>query len=806
MSELDSPLAAMTDEPDYDDQGEADEFDVVSREVKPREDSGTLLDNLRTQIDDINLARYMSDEDLAHIGMMVVQEYRIDENSRADWLDKAEKAMRFATQDAQPKQYPFPGASAMIYPLITQATLEFAARTYPAIVQGRNVVRGIVWGNDKGTPVTIDGKRGGQPKMMTSPDGSQQPIWLVRPGEKRVRADKIAEHMSYQLLCEMPEWEPQTDQLLHQIPVIGGGARKTFRDHVENRNKSLFVSLLNLVWNYHAPSFEVAPRHTEKVILYPNQIVDLERACDDHGDEGMFLPLNYGPGGGEAETFNGQPLSQADMSDEDAPQLYIEQHRRLDLDGDGYAEPYIVTVHLRSCRVVRIVARYDEEGIKASKDGNTIYKIEPIEHYTLYPFLPSIDGGSYPMGFGQLLRPLNEGINTSLNQLFDAGHLANTGGGFISDQLGIPSGQTLFQVGKFTRVTTKGASIRDAVFPIPWPGPNTVLFQILGSLVTAAKEIAGIGNILAGDAAIANAPPTTVVALIEQGMKFYTAIAKRVFRAEKAELAKLYALNKKYITEDTEYRVGDEWRDITPEDYAQGGGVEPIADPTMTTDMQKLGRSQIVMSVASDPLINRRVALTRLLDSANIDRVEELFAAPDPQAQQAAQTAHQMAIAQAQAALGAERAKELKDQTQAFLNMALARKNANAGEEAFIESQLTYLRLHIEALNTQVKAAAVDHKFHDTGMRAAQAQAGLLADQHTQARDHAHQRVMAAMQSPAMPTGEPSGPFPVPTSAPAGPDVTGASSPDTGSPVVPPDVAGAGPSGPPSQSIPGGSE
>jgi chaperonin GroES len=46
----------------------------------------------------------------------------------------------------------------------------------------------------------------------------------------------------------------------------------------------------------------------------------------------------------------------ADQGDEDSPHLFIEQHRRLDLDGDGYAEPYIVTVHLRSSKTVRIVA------------------------------------------------------------------------------------------------------------------------------------------------------------------------------------------------------------------------------------------------------------------------------------------------------------------------------------------------------------------------------------------------------------------------------------------------------------------
>ena len=795
---------------------ESEDQEVEERKPAKKPKADSLLAALIDQIDDINLARYMDDDELDRIGMLVVDEYRIDETSRADWLTKAEKAMRFATQEAQPKQFPWPGASSFIYPLITQASIEFAARTYPAIVPGRAVVKGVVWGDDNGTPVTTDGEPDGPPLMKPNAAGQMEPVWLVAPGEKRKRADRIGEHMSWQLLDEMPEWEPQTDQMLHQMPVIGGAARKTFFDPVEERNRSLFVSLLNLVWNYHAPSFELAPRHTEKVLLYPNQIIDLERTCDE-GDEdigGMFLPQNYGPsGGGDGATFNGEPIYSGKNSDVDAPHLFLEQHRRLDLDGDGYPEPYIVTVHERSGKVVQIVARYNDDGIKASDDGEMIYKIDPLEHYTLYPFLPSIDGGSYPMGFGQLLRPLNEGINTTLNQMFDAGTLANSGGGFISDQLGLPSGQTLFSVGKYTRVTTKGQAIRDSVFPLPFNGPNPVLFQILGALIQAAEKIGGIGNILSGDAEIANAPPTTVLALIEQGMKLYTAIVKRVFRAEKAELNKLYALNCKHITDKTEYKVGDECRIIQPHDYKQGGGVKPVADPTMTTDMQKLGRAQVLMSTKDEPGVNRIAILRRFYEAANIDRIDDLFAQPDEQAtaqaQQLQQQTQQMQIQMAQAQLGAERAKELKDQTQAFLNMALARKNANAQEESYIEAQLNFMRLKIEALNTTVKAAAVDHKYHATNVASANQQQQMMADDIAQGREHGHQRHMAANQAAqeaqqiaqqpmpsAQPAPAPSGDFPTPPTAPAGPDVTGASSPDTGTPSVPGGLAGAGPTGP----------
>lgn len=713
---------------------------------EPKSRRGSLKKNLIAKIDDVNLARSLDQQTLDEIGMAVCQEFEIDDNSRKDWLDSAEQAMKFAMQRSEPKQFPWPGCSHIIFPMMLQASIDFASRTYMALIQGPKVVKGQVWGSDRGTPVMENG----QPKMAppTQPGGQPSPVWLIEPGEKRKRADNIADFMSWQLLQEMPEWEAQTDQLLHQISIVGGAARKTFRDVAEDRNASLFVSLANLVWNYSAPSFESAPRHTELLLLYPSEIIDMERIDQDDNDEGAFLHLAYGPGDSvtASDSFGWRRNGSAggDASDPDAPHIFLEQHRRWDLDEDGYAEPYVVTVHKRSQKVVRIVARYDDDGIKANKRGDEIVRIDPVEHYTLIPFLPSLDGGSYPTGWGHLLRGLNEQINTTINQMLDAGTLQNAGGGFIGDGLNAPSGQTLFQVGKYIRVNTKGASIRDQVLPIPFPGPSPVLFQLLGTLVESAKGIASLQNVLGGDAAIANAPPTTVLALIEQGLTLYTAIHKRVYRAFKMEFEKLYRLNRKHLTETRTFRVGDDEREIDPQDFKVGAEVVPVADPKMITDMQRLARSQILLQFRGDPLINQEEIYRRTFEAANFERIDELFVPPNPMQQMSAQ----MAMAKEQAELGRIRAAEQKDQTQAFLNLSLAKKNVSAPQEAFIEAQLDFLRLHIEALNTQVKAAAVDHKFHESRLQDVREHAKILADQQPEPLD-------------GQPASAPTGAFPV---------------------------------------------
>ncbi len=660
-------------------------------EESSEEGDKNTVDQLKDWIEDNNIAKSLDDETLGMLAQLVVREYEIDEESRSEWKDEAEQALKFATQEAEPKQYPWPRASNIIFPLITTASLQFGARAYPAVIQNKNVAKGTIWGTDDGTPATQTGKPDGPPVIQE--DGQIQ--WLIPPGDKTKRATKIGEHMSWQLLSEMPEWEAQTDQLLHQLPIVGGAVRKTYFDFTESMNCSVLVPLMNLVWNKHATSFEKSPRHTEILKLYPHEVKERELA-----DE-MFLKISYA--GGEDVNAEHPP-----GEDTEAPREYLEQHRRYDLDNDGYPEPLIITVHKGSSQVVRVVARYEADGIFANDKGE-VMRIEPTEHYTLYPFLPDPKGGSYPVGFGHLLKPLNEGINTTINQMFDAGHLQIAGGGFIGTNLSLAAGPTTFRLGEYIPVNNKGQDIRAAVYPLPFPGPNEVLFQLLGFLVNAAKETASIQDILTGDSArLADTQPTTLLALIEQGMKVYTAIYKRIYRALKQELAKLYRLNELYLEDDIRYKQGDEWKIISREDYRLGGGVEPISDPTMVTDMQKLTRAGIVLGFKDDPLFNPIEVRRQFLDAAMIPNIDKLLmSAPPPPPPMA-----QIAMQKEQAELGKIRAQEMQAQSQAFLNMAQARAVASDAQMEWIDKQLEVARLHIESLNTTVKAAAIDAQMH----------------------------------------------------------------------------------------------
>lgn len=624
-------------------------------------------DKLARWSDAANIADEFDDTKLGDIGQRVKREYDIDETSRSDWVTKTEEALKLAMQVADAKSYPWPRAANVIYPLMTTSAQQFAARAYPAIVAGKDVVKGVVVGTDNGIPMM--NPQTGQP--MIGPDG--QPAWVVPPGTKRMRAARIGEHMSWQLLDEMTEWESETDYLLHLLPITGCVFRKSYFDPGKGRNVSLTISPLNVVINYHAKSMATAPRVTEKITFYPLEITEMERA-------GMFRKIIY-------------TSEQENANDEDAPRPFLEQHRYLDLDEDGYPEPYIVTIHEATSQVVRIRARYEKDAVHFKGTTHEVAKIEPTFYYTKYDFMPNPEGGIYGLGFGQLLKPVNEAVNTTLNQLLDAGHLANTGGGFIGRGLSMHSGAVRFTPGEYKVVNAAGSVIKDNIVPLSFPGPSMVLFQLLGLLIEAGKDIAAVKDVLTGDQDKHNVPATTTLALIEQGLKVFTAIYKRVHRSLKEELAKLYKLNTIYLPEDMNYRVGNDWKSIKRDDYASASGVEPVSDPTMVSDMQRMGKAQFLMQFANDPFFDGMEVRRRMLDAAMIERPEVLLRPPQPNPEFIAKAMEVQIKAQR------EKAAEMKDLAQSIL--FFAQSDALVGD-----MHLAWVQQSLEAWKAQFDAAS----------------------------------------------------------------------------------------------------
>jgi chaperonin GroES len=626
-------------------------------------------------LESINIAEELEDSQLSEIAMKVIRETEIDEESRREWLEKSKEAMKLAMQVTEAKQYPWPNASNVIWPLLTEASNQFAARAYGAVIMDRNVVKGVVDGNDDGIPLIDPATR--QPVL--SPEG--EPEWLVPPGAKKEQATKIGDHMSWQLLQEMDEWEEETDKLLHVLPIVGCEFRKTYYDPTEGRNMSVRVAAKDLVINYWAKSLTTAPRLTELLNYYPHEIEEEKRS-------GRWLDQDYG-----------RSLTADQAHDDDAPVEFFEQHRRIDLDDDGYAEPYTVTVAKDSMKVARIVARYDAEGIMFSSETNQLAKIVPVDYYTKYDFMPNREGGIYGEGLGQLLTPINAAVNTTINQLLDAGHLANLQGGFIGKGLSMHSGQVKFRPGEWKVVNSPGAAIRDAIVPMPAVPPSDVLFKLLGLLIEAGKQISSVKDVITGEIKAQTMSPTVFLALVEQGLKVFTATWKRIHRSLKREYDKLYRLNRLFLEEQASYQVGSQWRRIKRTDYEKGSGVAPVSDPNMVADAQRIARAQFLMEIgAQDPHFDARAVRMRALEAAQIEKPEELLPEgmgnqPDP----------------ALIIKGAElELKQIQVKAAAIRDMAGAVKSLAEADEKVAETfntwavnQIMLMQQSIEAINGQ---------------------------------------------------------------------------------------------------------
>jgi len=541
--------------------------------------------NIDKLLEKQNIASVLDESKNTEIGSLVLEEFNLDDDTRSEWKKANEESLKLAMQTEEIKNVPFPNAANIKYPVISTASIQFSARALPALIKDREVVKTRIIGRD------VDGK-------------------------KEARADRISRHMSFQLLTEMEEWEGLNDQMLTTLPVLGCMFKKTYYSSLKRRNVSDLIFPENCVIHYKTKSVEEATRISHVLELTPNEIISRQR-------NGSFL---------ETDLWESAVVDEDEYyGDKDAPQKFIEQHRWLDLDNDGYKEPYIVTIHKSTGILVRIVARWEKEGIKRNQKGK-IELITPINYFTRFPFLLSPDGSIYGFGFGALLRPINKTINQTINQLLDAGTMANRGGGFLAKgiQLGRSKGggNVDFKFGEWKPVNITGEDLRKGIMPLPAPEPSQVLFSLLGMMINSSEKLSSVADIMTGQAPGADSPATTTLALIEQGMKVFGAIFKRIHRGFKSEYKKLFELNRMFLPEYSYFNVLDEENLVIKKDYnAKDFDIEPISDPGEVTETQRLMKAEILKSLIGQGY-NDHAIKTRYLEALNIANKEELLPKP----------------------------------------------------------------------------------------------------------------------------------------------------------------------------------
>lgn len=584
---------------------------VESPAEEAMEQGGGVTAQLAKALYSLNLAEDLDEEKLTEIGQFVKRGYDADKSSRAEWEQDYEKYLKQALQVVEAKTFPWKGASNIKFPIIAIAAMQFSARSYPTLVPSdRVVVRQKVIGYDP-------------------------------QGQKALRAEAVSMFMSYQLMEKMRRWEEDMDKLLLSLPIVGIVFKKTYWDTQRDMPCSDLVHAIDLVVNYWANDLESAERKTQEYHYNKRQIQEKINA-------GEFLDVELGVPSANLKARDDLTNTSAPSEDgPDTPYLILEQHTFYDVDGDGYPEPVVITIDHGTSQVLRITARWEADGVKVNEEGKLV-RIEPCEFYTKFGMFPNPDGGFYDVGFGRVLGPLNDSVDSIINQLVDAGTLNNLQGGWISKGLKIKQGDAPFRPGEWRQVNSSLDDLRKGVLPHQYKEPSAVLFQLLNMLVQSSKELASVAEIMTGKLPGQNTPAYTTREAVDQGMKVFTAVYKRVFRALTCEFRKLHRLNKLYISPETVQSILDS---PTPIDLRQipDDDIVPAADPQGTSSAAKAQRAQQFAQLIQMGAINRGAALKKILEYEEIPLTPELLAPPEPDPKAQAQMKAQEQQAQQEA-------------------------------------------------------------------------------------------------------------------------------------------------------------
>lgn len=543
-----------------------------------------------------NVAEELDEDTLIKIGNYCKAGYDADVISREGWMANNEKWMKLAVQVIEVKNTPWNNAANVKYPLLTTAAMQFNARAYSAILNNNDIVKGRVIGSD------LD-------------------------AEKYKKSIRVGKYMSYQLIEEMEHWEDDMDKLLIILPIVGTAFKKTYYSPIKGANVSELVSPEYFVVNYYAKSIEDATRKTHLLYEYENSI-------REKINYGLYLDIDLDKV--HREVIQNKTLDRSQNIvpppiDPDAPICLAEMHCWYDIDGDGYKEPYIVTFLEKTGQVVRIAARYDVETIKfGGKNGNKVLCITPVEYFTGYIFVPDPNSGVYGLGYGALIGPINETINTSINQVVDSSSLATLNAGFLSRGIRIKEGNIKFSPGKWVTVNATGDDLRKGIFPLPVREASNTTFSMLELLIGSGEKLGSTVDSLMGENPGQNQPYATTAAVLEQGLMSFKSVFKRVHRSLKKEFKKLFRLNYLHLEDDKYFNVLDEQAQRTAKvlksDFDSSTvDVLPASDPNVVSEAQRLAKAEALLQLVALGKINKTVATFRVLEAQNQHGIQELM-------------------------------------------------------------------------------------------------------------------------------------------------------------------------------------
>jgi hypothetical protein len=516
---------------------------------------------------DANLAERMSMSETRTLADLIVQFKDTDISARADWNRMRENALRLlGVTEVDLEKLPFPGAARVYHPVLAEAVVQFQSNAIEEFFPATGPVKGALAGD--------------------------------ATDENTAQVDRAETFMNFMLTTLDKGYYADCDQELFVLPIDGSTFKKVFLDPVTGMPMSRFVRADDFIVPFYVSDLTMSPRYIHKYQMTGEEI---EMAI--MRGKWLQVPLpaqDTASSGNEVDVRAKSDRLRRVMHDTDKLYTILEAHLMRDLpEGvDEYVEYDEEGQHTFMPSYVCYVIEETRELLAV----NRLWDPEDPEHtkevwFSHKKFLPGL--GFYGWGFPHVIGALAEAATGAERALLDSALMATMQGGFRAKD-GAKTGDAItIEPGKYKEIDATIEELNKTFFNPPFKEPSPALFQMLQSIVQDARRFASITEVLVGTADN-KAPVGTTIALIEQSMKLFTAIHKRIFAAAKEEFMQLAKLIYRHAPfEQYPYYVKGEGQMMLKSDFDARVDFIPVADPNIISSVQRIALNQAVLELVN---------------------------------------------------------------------------------------------------------------------------------------------------------------------------------------------------------------
>ncbi len=574
-------LAALENqEPDIEieiEDPEAVKIEMDGLEIEMRQDEGA-------EDFDENLADILPEGVIQSIAGDLAEDISNDLASRKDWEQMYKDGITLLGLKFEERTEPWDGACGVFHPMITEAVVRFQSDTIMETFPAKGPVRTQIVGKE--TP------------------------------EKKEAAGRVEEDMNYQLTEKMPEYRPEHEKMLWNLPSAGSAFKKVYYDPSLERQVSIFIPAEDVILPYGVSEINTCHRITHVMRKNKNDLLKLMNA-------GFYRDVELG----EPSRFTSDIQERKDKetgfsaSYDDRFEIY-ESHVDLDIPGyedkdkdgepTGIALPYVVTMIRGTDEVLAIRRNWKEE--------------DPLKlkrhHFVHYQYIPGY--GAYGFGLFHLIGGYAKSATSIMRQLVDAGTLSNLPGGLKARGLRIKGDDTPISPGEFRDVDLGSGNIRDNILPLPYKEPSMVLSGLMDKIVEEGRRFAATSDMKVADMSN-QAPVGTTLAILERTLKVMSAVQARVHYSMKQELQLLAAIIRDYTDDEYTYEPEEGTPRAKKADYSNVE-VLPVSDPNAATLSQRVVQYQAVIQLAqmAPQIYNLPVLHRQMLEVLGIKHASKL--------------------------------------------------------------------------------------------------------------------------------------------------------------------------------------